>query len=64
VLETSTAAAEILLLENAPIDATGKLFPSLVEALPQAPAVRQIYWLWQILELWKPLADNGVSYSL
>ena len=64
VLETSTAAAEILLLENAPIDATGKLVPSLVEALPQAPAVRQIYWLWQILELWKPLADNGVSYSL
>ncbi|MEP0752888.1 protein phosphatase 2C domain-containing protein [Trichocoleus sp. Lan] len=60
----SPSPTEILLLENVPMDATGKLFPSILDALPQASAVRQIYWLWQMLELWTPLAEFGVASSL
>jgi protein phosphatase len=30
----------------------------------QASAVRQVYWLWQILELWTPLEELGVASSL
>lgn len=46
------------------MDASGKLIPSILEAWHQASAVRQVYWLWQILQLWKPLAEQGVVYSL
>src|ERR671933_60107 len=30
----------------------------------QVPAVRQVYWLWQILELWTPLEEMGMASSL
>ncbi len=53
-----------LLLENAPIDDNGKLYPTIVEAWEQATAVRQINWLWQILQLWQPLSELGVAGSL
>ncbi|MDD1417292.1 serine/threonine-protein phosphatase, partial [Dolichospermum sp. ST_con] len=26
--------------------------------------VRQVYWLWQILQLWTPLSELGVAQSL
>lgn len=55
---------DILLLENAPIDKTGNLYPTIVEAWEEATAVRQVYWLWQILQLWTPLAELGFSHSL
>ncbi|MDM9582136.1 protein phosphatase 2C domain-containing protein [Nostoc sp. GT001] len=55
---------DILLLENAPIDRTGNLYPTIVEAWEEATAVRQVYWLWQILQLWTPLAELGFSHSL
>ncbi|MFE1745614.1 PP2C family protein-serine/threonine phosphatase [Coleofasciculus sp. H7-2] len=64
LLGNSPSPTEILLLENVPLDATGKLLPSILDVLPQASAVRQIYWLWQILELWTPLAEFGVASSL
>jgi protein phosphatase len=54
----------ILLLENVPIDKTGNIYPTIVEAWEQATAVRQVYWLWQILQLWKPLSELGFSRSL
>ncbi|MEH2181437.1 protein phosphatase 2C domain-containing protein [Nostoc sp.] len=54
----------ILLLENAPIDKTGNIYPTIVEAWQEATAVRQVYWLWQILQLWIPLAELGFSRSL
>jgi len=56
-------ASEILLLENIPCDRTGKLYPSLGNAWSIANPVRQLYWLWQILELWTPMAEVGVSAS-
>ncbi|WP_044500750.1 protein phosphatase 2C domain-containing protein [Nostoc sp. PCC 7107] len=54
----------ILLLENAPIDITGNLYPTIANAWEQATAVRQVYWLWQILQLWQPLAELEVEQSL
>ncbi|MEH1989853.1 protein phosphatase 2C domain-containing protein [Nostoc sp.] len=55
---------DILLLENAPIDKTGNIYPTIVEVWEEATAVRQVYWLWQILQLWTPLAELGLSHSL
>jgi serine/threonine protein phosphatase PrpC len=55
---------DILLLENVPIDEIGNIYPTIVEAWEQATAVRQVYWLWQILQLWKPLSELGLSRSL
>jgi protein phosphatase len=63
--ETNEASeAEILLLENAPLDAQGNLYPAIAQAWESATAVRQVYWLWQLLQLWEPLVDQGVSASL
>jgi len=55
---------EILLLDNAPISPDGQLYPSLRDAWSTAPAVRQIYWLWQSLQLWPILDEQGVAASL
>ncbi|WP_445635310.1 Protein serine/threonine phosphatase 2C domain-containing protein [Nostoc sp. DSM 114161] len=58
------SAGDILLLENVPIDETGHIYPSITEGWEQATAVRQVYWLWQILQLWTPLSEWGLSRSL
>ena len=55
---------DILLLENVPIDSSGSLYPSIVEAWPQASTVRQIYWLWQMLQLWQSLRELGMAQGL
>jgi protein phosphatase len=66
--ETATAETEktvdVLLLENVPIDPYGRLYPSILESWSQTPAARQIYWLWQMLELWTPLSEQGMASSL
>jgi protein phosphatase len=54
----------ILLLDNAPIDPSGKLCPDLVSAWSSTSTVRQVYWLWQMLQLWTPLRQQGVATSL
>lgn len=54
----------IPLLTNIPVDAAGQLFPTLKESWTSGSAVRQVYWLWQILELWQPLQAQGVAQSL
>lgn len=58
------SSGNILLLENVPIDESGNLYPSITYGWSRVTAVRQVYWLWQILELWKPLSDCGVAASL
>ncbi|MFY7801945.1 MAG: protein phosphatase 2C domain-containing protein [Limnoraphis robusta] len=55
---------EILLLDNIPVDAKGSLLPSMVEVWPKTKTVRQVYWLWQMLQLWTPLSQQGTAYSL
>jgi protein phosphatase len=54
----------VILLDNAPIDANGELYPTIKSMWMQVSSVRQVYWLWQILELWMPLEEMGVASSL
>lgn len=54
----------ITLLENVPIDRNAELYSSMMSMWTKASAVRQVYWLWQMLELWTPLAEAGVASSL
>jgi protein phosphatase len=63
-LKRSGETIEIPLLDNIPIDGEGKLLPSLVEAWETATPLNQAYWLWQIIDLWAPLAGTGVLSSL
>ena len=63
-LTRSGETIEIPLLDNIPIDSEGKLLPSLVEAWETATPLHQAYWLWQIIDLWAPLAGTGVLSSL
>jgi protein phosphatase len=56
--------SNIFLLENVPLDAKGKLYPAITHAWTQATVVRQVYWLWQLLQLWTPLLEQGVASSL
>jgi len=57
-------ATPILLLENAPITADGVMLPALESLWSSASPVRQLYWLWQLLDLWQPLQREGVTRSL
>lgn len=59
-----TVTDPVFLLENVPLDGSGLLHPAIAEAWFQATAVRQVYWLWQLLQLWTPLAEQGVVASL
>ncbi|HEY9648568.1 MAG TPA: PP2C family serine/threonine-protein phosphatase, partial [Chroococcidiopsis sp.] len=61
-LEPDTAP--VMLLEHAPIDRKGQVQPAIETAWEQATAVRQVYWLWQLLELWHPLKEANASLSL
>ncbi|MGB3296460.1 MAG: protein phosphatase 2C domain-containing protein [Phormidesmis sp.] len=54
----------VLLLSNVPVDRQGRLMPAIAKAWPEAPAFRQIYWLWQMISLWEPLKSFGVAASL
>jgi protein phosphatase len=63
-LGEAAETAIALLLENVPIDTYGRLYPSILEAWSQTTAVRQVYWLWQMLQLWTPLSEKGVASSL
>jgi protein phosphatase len=54
----------VFLLENLPLDAQGRPFPHIVNAWADASALRQVNWLWQLLRLWQPLAEQGVASSL
>ncbi|MFP5269056.1 PP2C family protein-serine/threonine phosphatase [Coleofasciculus sp.] len=60
----SESDTPIILLENVPIDNKGELYPAITSQWSQASPLRQIYWLWQILELWQPLAELGVAATL
>ena len=44
--------------------AEGEMMPTLGEAWPLATPQRQLGWLWQIIRLWEPLAQEGVAQTL
>src|SRR6478672_1106830 len=61
----------IALLEEVPIYSggtglaqEGQLMPELSVAWKQAPALRQLNWLWQIAQLWQPMSSEGVASTL
>lgn len=54
----------LLLLENVPLNERGQLLATVTAAWEQTPATRQVYWLWQMLDLWLPLQEAGVAATL
>lgn len=66
----------LFLLEHAPIypegigeesqsgPQEGTLMPELAEAWKHSTALRQLNWLWQMAQLWQPLATQGVASTL
>lgn len=58
------AEPPLLLLSNVPVDDSGELLASLPSAWEKATAVRQLYWLWQMGQLWEPLLAQGRASSL
>ncbi|HEY9800919.1 MAG TPA: protein phosphatase 2C domain-containing protein [Leptolyngbyaceae cyanobacterium] len=60
----SEGADDILLLENVPIDEEGNIYPAIINAWQKAKPVRQVYWLWQILQLWTPLLELNLAHNL
>jgi protein phosphatase len=63
-LKSADQVVEIPLLDNIPVDQSGKLLPSLIEAWSTATPLNQAYWLWQAIDLWAPLSGAGVLSSL
>ena len=63
-LPEAAETTEVLLLENVPINNFGSLYPSILQAWSGTTAVRQVYWLWQMLQMWAPLSEQGVASSL
>jgi len=58
----------LLEYNNIPLDSRGKLiypqlFPLLEKSICHASPLRQINWLWQMIQLWKPLAKQKVLSS-
>ncbi len=56
--------SEVLLLENIPVDRDGHLLPTLESLWAKTPALRQINLLWQVLQLWQPLAEQNMTLTL
>ncbi|MEM6714204.1 MAG: protein phosphatase 2C domain-containing protein [Cyanobacteria bacterium P01_C01_bin.147] len=60
----------LLLLEELPLqmqlptDTVPELLPTLVEAWPEASAIAQLTWLWQLAQLWQPCLDQQVAHCL
>ncbi|NRB09976.1 MAG: protein phosphatase 2C domain-containing protein [Richelia sp.] len=68
-LSSEQSSTELLLLESPPLFAETelrqvKLYSDLINAWGNASAMRQLNWLWQIAQLWQPLASEGVVSSL
>ncbi|PSB47736.1 serine/threonine protein phosphatase [filamentous cyanobacterium Phorm 6] len=63
-LPEAAETTEVLLLENVPVNNFGSLNPSILQAWSGTTAARQVYWLWQMLQMWAPLSEQGVASSL
>ncbi|MCP6761522.1 MAG: protein phosphatase 2C domain-containing protein [Fischerella sp. CENA71] len=70
-LSDGSQGQDILLLEKPPLKITDsttsldvKLCSELTTAWRDANSMRQLNWLWQIAQLWQPLASEGVASSL
>ncbi|MEM8614934.1 MAG: PP2C family serine/threonine-protein phosphatase, partial [Cyanobacteria bacterium P01_H01_bin.105] len=62
--ECSLADGPVLLLDNVPIDRHGRLLPTLGAAWTSTTAFRQVYWCWQLFNLWPHLFGMNMAASL
>ncbi len=62
--ECQVPSGPVLLLDNAPIDRHGRLLPTLGTAWAGATPFRQVYWCWQLFNLWPHLFGMNVAASL
>lgn len=61
----SLPEGELLLLDNIPVTEAGDVLPALGSIWVDSSPLRQLYWLWQILDLWEDLqAVKAVSSVL
>ena len=58
------AEGAVLLLDNVPIDSHGRLLPTLGAAWEDATPFRQVYWCWQLFNLWPHLFGLNMATSL
>ena len=58
------SVTDVVLLENVPVEPTGKLYPPLTEAWNSARSLRRVVWFWQLLQLWPVLVGAGVEATL
>ncbi|PAX58423.1 PP2C family protein-serine/threonine phosphatase [Brunnivagina elsteri] len=69
-LGDSESQKQVLLLEKPPLQINNELvteaqlYNSIDSAWGEATSMRQLNWLWQIANLWQPLASEGVASSL
>ncbi|MBD2609139.1 protein phosphatase 2C domain-containing protein [Scytonema hofmannii FACHB-248] len=68
-LASKQQVREILLIEKPPLFTNNstnqvQLYNDLITAWSHATSMRQLNWLWQIAQLWQPLASEGVASSL
>lgn len=58
------SVTDVVLLENVPVDPTGKLYPTLADGWGSARSLRQMVWFWQLLKLWPELVGAGVETTV
>lgn len=68
-VDTGNTPTEILLLEKPPLilnetPTKVRLCGTIFAAWKGATSLRQLNWMWQIAQLWQPLASVGVASSL
>ncbi len=70
VMPLGESSRQVLLLEkpslqiNNELVTEAQLYKSIDSAWGEATSMRQLNWLWQIANLWQPLASEGVVSSL
>lgn len=64
LLEDAAIYAGSSLMGKEAANTEGQLLPELTSAWKDAPAIRQLNWLWQMANLWEPISREGVAASL
>ena len=67
--QVSTPQGQFLLLEEVPVQGlplseAPKLMARLTDAWAEASALHQLSWLWQLAQLWQPLANAQAAATL
>jgi protein phosphatase len=63
-LKTGDPELDLLLLDRAPISLEGKLYPNLKDTWAEVEPMRQLSLMGQVLQLWQPLSEVGMTSTL